>query len=79
MGDIAKLDDRDFVDTLTPAAYNAAFRAKRTYEEYFGEYYLGPRQSYWVTGKPGVGKSWYVKSFFPYIKPISKWWDTYMG
>lgn len=30
--------------------------------------YYGPRECLWIYGKPGKGKSWYAKSFRPYMK-----------
>lgn len=30
-----------------------------------------------MVGEPGIGKSRYVKSFRPFIKPSSKWWCGY--
>jgi len=79
MRQIGSLDDRDFCDSLTPSQFNAALKAQRSYNERFSSGYNGPRNAFWITGKPGVGKSRYVKSFGPYIKPCSKWWDGYCG
>lgn len=44
-----------------------------------GDSYYGPRQAIWIVGKSGVGKSWYAKSFMPYMKAQNKWWDGYEG
>lgn len=39
----------------------------------------GPRLAFWLWGKPGTGKSRFVRTnFHPYIKKANnKWWDGY--
>ena len=43
------------------------------------ETFKGPRECLWIYGSTGVGKSWYAKSFNPYMKSQNKWWDGYEG
>lgn len=39
--------------------------------------YDGVRFNIWIFGEAGVGKSYYCKSFNPYLKSFNKWWDGY--
>jgi len=39
-----------------------------------------PKDCYWIVGKPGIGKSRYIRDKHPgqfYTKPQNKWWDGY--
>ena len=41
--------------------------------------YKGIRKCWWIYGKPGIGKSYAVRSLYPnlYVKSSTKWWDGY--
>ena len=41
--------------------------------------YKGIRKCWWIYGKPGIGKSYAVRSVYPnlYVKSSNKWWDGY--
>lgn len=40
-----------------------------------------PEENLWIVGKPGIGKSYWVRENFKslFIKPQNKWWDGYNG